>query len=93
MRHAKGLRLKEANRVLEEAAQSADCRFTFKGGAALWDSDSLALTVTDAIWAGEDDVSEGKVEPFRSQKARFNGLAGPGFIDGNSDSVHPLCAS
>ena len=53
----------------------------------------IVLTVNDAGWAGEDAIVKGNVEPLRSQKARFNGLAGPGFVEGNSDSVHPICLS
>eukprot|EP00959_Pyramimonas_sp_CCMP1952_P078635 1643641-Pyramimonas_sp.AAC.1 len=62
--------------------QTAVCR-------AKWDPDMIVLTVTDAGWAGEGDVVKGRIEPVRSQRARANGLAGPGFIEGNSDHVHP----
>ena len=88
--HAKVLHLKEANRVLEEAVQTSDSGLVFKGGAVLWDKDMIVLTITDASWAGEDDVVKGNLEPLRSQRARFNGLAGPGFVEGNSDYVHPI---
>ena len=91
--HAKVLHLKEANRILEEAAQTADTGLVFKGGAVKWDKDMIVLTVTDASSAGEYDKVSGRLEPLRSQRARFNGLAGPGFVEGNSDSVHPICLS
>ena len=58
-----------------------------------WDKDMIVLTVTDASWAGEYDKVSGCLEPLRSRRARFNGLAGPGFVEGNSDSVHPICLS
>eukprot|EP00959_Pyramimonas_sp_CCMP1952_P445425 9325961-Pyramimonas_sp.AAC.1 len=76
---------REANRVLEAATQPADYGLVFKGGAAQWNQDMIVLTVTDASWAGEEDIVKGSIEPFRSQRARFNGLAGSGFIEGNSD--------
>eukprot|EP00959_Pyramimonas_sp_CCMP1952_P437119 9152018-Pyramimonas_sp.AAC.1 len=53
----------------------------------------MVLTVTDASWAGEGDVVKGRIEPLRPQRVRFNGLARAGFIEGNSDRVHPLCIS
>eukprot|EP00959_Pyramimonas_sp_CCMP1952_P258984 5414221-Pyramimonas_sp.AAC.1 len=83
VRHAKVLHLKGANRVLEEATQSTDCGFAFKGGSAKWNQDTIVLTVTDASWAGEEDIVKGGIEPLRSQRALFNGLAGPAFIEGN----------
>eukprot|EP00959_Pyramimonas_sp_CCMP1952_P459317 9478060-Pyramimonas_sp.AAC.1 len=43
----------------------------------------IVRTVTGASWAGEE-------EP---QRAKFNGLAGPGFIEGNGDHVHLICTS
>ena len=89
--HAKVLHLKEANKVLEDAVQSADISFVFKGGAVKWDKDMIVLTITDASWSGEQAVVRGSLEPLRSQKARFNGLSGSGFIDGDSDNVHPIC--
>ena len=87
------LHLKEANRVLEEATQTADRGLVVKGGAVKWDADMIVLAVTDASWAGEEDIVKGTTEPLRSQRARFNALAGPGFIEGNCDSVHPICVS
>eukprot|EP00959_Pyramimonas_sp_CCMP1952_P187580 3922178-Pyramimonas_sp.AAC.1 len=77
-------------RALEEAAQSADCGLGFKGGTARWNHDMRVPIVTDASWAGEDDVVKGRIESRRSQKARFNGLAWPGFIEGNNDNVRPM---
>eukprot|EP00959_Pyramimonas_sp_CCMP1952_P323220 6763821-Pyramimonas_sp.AAC.1 len=53
----------------------------------------IVLTVTDASWAGEEDIVKGRIEPLRSRRAQFNGLAGPGFIEGSSDLVHPICTS
>eukprot|EP00959_Pyramimonas_sp_CCMP1952_P329556 6899523-Pyramimonas_sp.AAC.2 len=50
----------------------------------------MILFVIGASWAGEGDIAKGKIEPLRLQRARFNGLAGPGFIEGNSDHVHPV---
>eukprot|EP00959_Pyramimonas_sp_CCMP1952_P456410 9473126-Pyramimonas_sp.AAC.1 len=47
----------------------------------------IVLTVTDASWAGEVHIVKGILEPLRSQRARFNGLAGPGFIEGNKSGV------
>eukprot|EP00959_Pyramimonas_sp_CCMP1952_P391704 8208450-Pyramimonas_sp.AAC.1 len=49
------------------------------------------LTVVDASSAGEDGIVNGHFEPLRPQRARFNGLAGPGFIEGNSDGFQPIC--
>ena len=49
------------------------------------------LTVTDASWANDKDTARGKVEDYRSQRARCNGLAGEGFVVGSSDFVHPIC--
>ena len=89
--HAKVFHLKEANKVLEDAVQSADIGLVFKGGAVKWDNDMIVLTITDASWSGEQAVVRGSLEPLRSQKARFNGLSGSGFIDGDSDNVHPIC--
>eukprot|EP00959_Pyramimonas_sp_CCMP1952_P461925 9482388-Pyramimonas_sp.AAC.1 len=55
VRHAKALHLKEANRALEGAIQSADCGLIFKGGDVKWDQDILVLTVPDASRAGDND--------------------------------------
>ena len=75
---AKVLHLKEASKVLEDTIQSSDKGLVFKGGAIKWDNDMIVLTITDASWSGEQDVVRGPLEPPRSQKARFNGLSGPG---------------
>ena len=74
---AKVLRLNEANRVLENAVGTADKCLAFKGGAVQWDKDVVVLTITDAGWSGEEDIVLGSLEPLSSQKARFNGGAGP----------------
>ena len=73
--HAKVLHFEEANRVPEDAVQTADKGLAFKGGAVKLDKDVVALTIADARWPGEGDIVNGSLEPFRSQKARFNGVA------------------
>ena len=72
--HASVLHFKEANKVLEDAVQSADIGLVFKGGAVKWDNDMIVLTITDASWSGEQAVVWESLEPLRSQKARINGL-------------------
>ena len=49
------------------------------------------LTVTDVSWANGQETVRGKMEDYRSQRARFNGLAGEGFVVGSSDFVHLIC--
>eukprot|EP00959_Pyramimonas_sp_CCMP1952_P454393 9469827-Pyramimonas_sp.AAC.1 len=88
-RHAEALHLKEANRALEEATQSADRGLAFDGGAVKWSPYTIVLAVTGASWAGGEDVVSGRIEPLRSQRARFNDPAGLGFIEGNSDHGLP----
>ena len=91
--HAKVLHLKEANKLLEDAVRSADIGLVLKGGVVKWDKDMIVLTITDASWSGEQAVVRESLEPLRSQKARFNGLSGSGFINGDTDNVHPICLS
>eukprot|EP00959_Pyramimonas_sp_CCMP1952_P354123 7419243-Pyramimonas_sp.AAC.1 len=69
--------------------RSADCGLAFKGGNVKWNQDLPLLIVTGASWAGEEDTVKGRIEPLRSQRVRFNGLARPGFIEENSD--HQVC--
>ena len=71
----------------------ADTALVFKDGVVSWTRDMVVLTVTDASWSNESAVTKGQIETFRSQKARFNGLAGPGLVEGNCDYVHPVCIS
>eukprot|EP00959_Pyramimonas_sp_CCMP1952_P120393 2517413-Pyramimonas_sp.AAC.1 len=49
--------------------------------------------VAHASWAGEEDLVKGRVEPLRSQRVSFHGLAEAGLIEGDSDQVHPICIS
>ena len=93
MNHARVLHLKEANKILEDAVATADTGLVFKGGAVPWNEDMIMLTVTDASWSNESVVTKGQIETFRSQKSRFNGLAGKGLVEGDSDYVHPVCIS
>ena len=93
MNHAKVLRLKEANKILEDAVATADTGLVFKGGAVPWNEDMIMLTVTDASWSNESVVTKGQIETFRSQTSHFNGLAGKGLVEGDSDYVHPVCIS
>eukprot|EP00959_Pyramimonas_sp_CCMP1952_P142868 2990823-Pyramimonas_sp.AAC.1 len=53
----------------------------------------IVRIVSGDSWAGEEGGVKGRIGPLRPQRARFNGLAGPGFIEGNSDQVHPICIS
>ena len=76
--------------MLEDAAATADTGLVFKGGDVDWNK-AIMLTVTDASWANEKDTVRGKMEDYRSQRARFNGLAGAGFVEGSSDYAHPIC--
>eukprot|EP00959_Pyramimonas_sp_CCMP1952_P367219 7691317-Pyramimonas_sp.AAC.1 len=72
VRPAQALPLRGAIRVLEDAIQSATAGL-------------VVPIATDASWAGEEDVVNGRIEPLRSHRARFNRPAGPGFIEGNND--------
>ena len=72
---------------------SAGSGMVFKGGTVSWNTDMVLLTVTDASWSNESVVTKGELETSRSQKARFNGLTGPGLVEGDRDVVNPLCIS
>ena len=57
MNHSKVLHLKEANKLLEDAATTADTGLVFKGGVIVWNK-AIMPTVTDASWANEKYCSQ-----------------------------------
>ena len=101
-----GKDLKDANKALEWAKETAERGLTFKSDSIDWDNMILA-TITDASWATETDTSivteeqdpiapvtedsDGKSDnKHRSQGARLTVLATPGLETGNQGMFHVI---
>ena len=86
--------LKEANKVLEYAIETADRGITFKAGAIDWD-DMIMCVITDASFAGEKEFMKQLLEAgaklpeeYRSQGGRLNVLATPSLLAGDEGHIH-----
>jgi hypothetical protein len=81
--------LKEANKVLEYAIQTAEKGLTFRSGVLDWNT-MISGVVCDASHANEEEVIDaiGNTEPHRSQGARLQILATPNLGDGDECHFH-----
>ena len=83
--------LRDANKVVNYAASTADRGLTFEAGAIDWQNLAV-LTCVDASHSNEwAPLSDGQEpEPYRSQGARILALATPDVASGDTCRFHPI---
>ena len=77
------------NEVVKDAQEFSKHGLYFEAGAIDW-NDCILCTVSDASWSNESEVVKGKMEPYRSQRARMTLLVDKNFIKGDETKFYPI---
>ena len=77
------------NEVVKDAQEFSKHGLYFEAGAIRW-NDCILCTVSDASWSNESQVVKGKLEPYRSQRARMTLLVDKAFINGDETKFYPI---
>ena len=77
------------NEVVKDAQEFSKHGLYFEARAIEW-NDCILCTVSDASWSNESEVVKGKMEPYRSQRARMTLLVDKKFIKGDETKFYPI---
>ena len=81
--------LQYADAVVRDAHEYSKHGIIFEAGAVDWNQ-MVLCTVSDASWSNESEMVRGKMEPFRSQRARMTILTNKNMIKGDGSKFYPL---
>jgi hypothetical protein len=82
--------LRECNKVVEYVISTSSVGLTFTPGDIDWDR-LVLLTITDASFSNEEDVVDGVLRPYRSQRGRLHFLCSHTLLEGAMQSpVHMI---
>ena len=78
-----------ANQAVDEAKEHSNNGITFKSDAIDWKT-CIIVTVSDASWSNEEELSKKELKKYKSQRARMTILANPDFLEKKGSAFHVL---
>ena len=78
--------LRECNRVVDYLLETSGQGLTFTPNCINWAEPISVITITDASFANEEDIVEGRLAPHRSQRGRLHFLSNRQFADGGMEA-------